>query len=151
MPKIICTVPKGLELRKDLLEVQSRLSEAYQRLFPNKKEPDVFWSLMPDGQSYVAGQANKIYLALVEVDEDLEQTQRETAMLSFTETFAQSCDIQFEKPMVSFLSPSKLQEYMKANRNRIRWLNRYPFVFSSILHVISSKKKTGLAQIKTNL
>ena len=133
------------------MRIQSILSEAYADLFPQRKPADVFWSLLPAGQSYVAGKSGEIFLALVEVEEGLDQTKREAALLAFTKSFADSLGISFDKPMVTFIDSPKLAEYMQANRNRIRWLSKPGFILSTILHAAQSKKKHGFTSIRTNL
>lgn len=151
MAKIICTIPQDSLSNDEILETQEQLAGAYSELFPESAKPTVFWSLLPSGQSYVAGQAGNIYLALVEVDEDLDQAVRENAMLSFTQTFAAAMNISFEKPMVTFVDSPKLGEYMKANRDRLHWLRKPLFLLTSIFHALSSSKKRGFASIRTNL
>ncbi len=51
MPKIICTVPEKRQSTEDLLDIQSQLINAYCELFSESNTVDVFWSLLPKGQS----------------------------------------------------------------------------------------------------
>ena len=111
----------------------------------------ILWCGLPEGQSYVAGTANDVFIVMLEVEEGLEQSSREAAMMDITRRFSNSFDIPFEKALVSALASSKVNEYLMGNRNRLKWYKRPGFLIGTLWHAVTSKKRDGFSSIRANM
>lgn len=149
--KIICTVPQRLCTPAQIAAAEQKLSEVYHKHFGADARLAILWCGLPAGQSYVAGKEDDVYIVMLEVPEELDQSRREAAMLDFTSCVAEVFDLPLEKPLVSALPPSKINEYLAANRNRLHWLHRPGFLLGTLWHALSSKRRNGFAAIRANL
>ena len=152
MPKkMICTVSEHACTDAQIQAAEQALTAVYQQHFGAGSKLLILWCKLPEEQSYVAGAADVVCIAMFEVDEDIEQPLRETAMLDVNRCLAESFSVPLEKPLVSALSSSKVNEYLRGNRNRLRRARRPGFLLSTLWHAVSSKRRQGYASIRANL
>ena len=149
--KIICTVPEQVCSKDCILELEEALSASYIEALGATASPTILWCPLPAGQSYVAGSEDDVYIFLVEVQDGLEQSQREVVMMNIAKCASQSFGIDIGKPLVSALDSSMVKEYLKGNRNRLKWHRRPGFLLGTLWHAIISKKQNGFSTMRANL
>lgn len=149
--KIICTIPERLCTAAQISSAEQALTSAYREHFGEAPRLTILWCGLPAGQSFVAGIEDDVYIVMLEVPEGLEQDRREAAMMGFTRSFASAFDLPLEKPLVSALPPSKVNEYLAANRKRLHWLHRPGFLLGTLLHAVTSRRRNGFSAIRANL
>lgn len=151
MAKIICTIPEHSLSQAQILTLEAALRQMYHEHFGRQSAVDVFWSQLPEGQSYVAGAADEVYIVLVEAPDGLEQPRREAALTAFAATFAEHAGIDLRKPLISVLDSAKVREYLRENRRRLKMTSRPGFLLGTLMHAILSRRRDGFASIRTNL
>ncbi|MEM7358362.1 MAG: hypothetical protein AAF431_04665 [Pseudomonadota bacterium] len=151
MPKMLFTIPEGRFSDSQIVAVQAEMVARYQHLMQSNDAVLCFWSVLPQGQSYVAGQQDDIYIALIEVPENFNQEHREELLLKFNEAFAEAAGISLEKPLITMADSSKVDEYLSANRNRLKSFSKLSFLIGTMVHAYRSKKQHGFAALPTNL
>lgn len=151
MPKILFTIPEGRFSDTEIIALESTMVSAYQELLETNDALLCFWSVLPRGQSYVAGQQDDVYIALIEVPEDFDQQKREDLLLKFNARFAEAAGISLEKPLVTLADASKVEEYLAANRNRLKSFSKITFLLGTMMHAYRSRKQRGFAALRTNL
>lgn len=152
MPKkIICTVPERVCTSDQLRPVEQALSEAYRKHFGGDQSVVVLWCGLPEGQSYVAGVADEVFILMFEVEDGLDASRREAAMMDINRGFAGAFGVSAEKPLVSALDSATVGEYLRRNRNRLQWHRRPGFLVATLWHVLWSRRNKGFAAIRANL
>ncbi len=151
MPKIICMVPEQAFSNERLLSLESALRSTYAGQFGTDESVMVLWYRLPAGQSFVAGSMGDVFIATVEVEDGTVQEKREEALMAFTRTLSEGAGIGFDKPLVSVLDSSKVSEYLKANRTRLRWGSRLGFLLGTLAHAYRSRRRDGFMSVRANL
>lgn len=149
--KILCTIPERVCSTDRILAAEDVLRAAYREHFGADGSLVVVWCPLPDGQSYVAGSKDDVYLVMFEVAGGFDQSAREAAMMDFTGRVAELFQIDFAKPLVTALDSSKIDEYLAANRNRLRPSRRPGFVVATLWHALRSRSRDGFATLRANL
>lgn len=150
MPKILCTVPAATP-KIQIQQTEAAFKDIYAEHFGSDKGLMILWILSPEGQTFQAGHAADIFLAMIEVEDGLDQTLREPAMWAFTKRWAQILEIDIERLMVTCADSSTVSEYMAGNRNRLRPLSRVGFMISTIVGIVRTRRADGFAQLRANL
>ena len=131
--------------------MEKKLQSRYQALLGHHHRVVVLWCLLPAGQSFVAGKAGDIYLAMVEENNELPEQERAAILIQLTQHFAEVCGISIEKPLVTLADTRKVSEYITSNRKRLRKRNQFGFLFQTFLHALISKQRHGYFAIRANL
>lgn len=150
MPKIICTVPAHTP-KAQILQSQAAFTALYAEHFGSAKGLTIVWMLTPAGQTFQAGQPADIYLAMIEVENDLAQRIREPAMWAFTLRWAKILAIDINRLMVTCADSRTVNAYLSQHRQRLRPICRVPFLLASLYHLLRSRRANGFAQLRINL
>ena len=151
MPKILCTVPEASTSKEQILASEAKFKAIYAEHFGTDKGLTILWILSPAGQTFQAGQPADIFLAMIEVEDGLDQSQREPAMWAFANSWAGILGVDVERLMVTCADSSTVNEYMQGNRDRLRPLSRVGFMLSTIAHIIKTRRREGYAALRANL
>ncbi len=151
MPKIICTLPESSASREQILRCEAAFRASYEKHFGSGQSLTILWTLSPTGQTFQAGKPAGIYLAMIEVENGLDQGRREAAMWDFTRGWAEILELDIERLMVTVADSDTVAEYLRGNRGRLRPISRPWFVFSTLLYILRSRRRNGFAALRANL
>lgn len=151
MPKIICNVPESSTTAAQIVDTEVAFKAIYAEHFGSAKGLTILWMLLPNGQAFQAGQPASVYIALIEVEDGLDQSQREPAMWAFSRRWAEIMGVNIERLMVTCMDSANVAEYLKGNRNRIRPMRRLWFVLTTIAYLLQSRRRNGYAELRANL
>lgn len=151
MPKIICTVPEAGISKDQIRETEAAFTNIYARHFGPTRKPTMLWTLAPAGQTFQAGEPADIYLALIGVENNLDQDRREAAMWDFIRAWAKILGLDIERLMVTAADHDTVTEYLRGNKARLRPRSRPWFLISTILHILRSRSRDGYAALRANL
>ena len=150
MRKIICSVQAG-KLDRDLIpSLEAALKRIYREQFDAAHRVVVLWCEVPQGQGFTEGRLSDVSWVMVEVDDGLDQAAREKAMQAMANEWARIARVSTEKLMITLSDSSVFNQYLAANRRRIRPLRRPGFVLATLLRLWHTRRRDGYASINAN-
>lgn len=151
MAKAICTVPAASTTKAQLAATEATFKSIYAEHFGAKQNLTVLWMRTPAGQTFQAGNPADIFLAMIEVENGLDQARREPAMWAFTNSWAEILGVDVTRLMVTCADATTVSGFLQGNRNRLRPASRLWFMLTTIVHLAQSRRREGFATLRANL
>ena len=151
MRKILCTIPEGRYSTADVLRLEEVLRDRYAEHFGRQHRILILWSAVPAGQAFTEGRVAEVNVGLIQVDDDLDQAKRERAMMDFAHAWAETAGVDVDALIITMTDAGRVNQYLSANRNRLRWYSRPGYVLGTIAHLLQSRRQLGYARLRANL
>ena len=151
MRKILCTIPEGRYSTEDILRLEFVLRARYAAHFGRQHRLLILWCAIPPGQAFTEGRVSDVNVGLIQVADDLDQAQREDAMLDFAHAWAEAVGIDVRDLIITMTDARRVNRYLSANRNRLRWFSRPGYLLGAIAHAVRSRRRDGYARLRANL
>jgi hypothetical protein len=149
MKKVLASIQQGAIDRALIPALEAALRAEYTVQFGPSKLL-VIWCEVPRGQAYTEGRLSDISWLMVEVADGTAQPARERAMLAMAGAFARVAGVGVERMMVTLCDSSLFEQYLAANRARIRPLPRVLFTLKLLWQIVTSRYRLGHTMISAN-
>jgi hypothetical protein len=149
MKKVLASIQQDAIDRALIPALEEALRAEYTVQFGPSKLL-VVWCEVPRGQAYTAGAPADISWLMVEVADGTAQPVRERAMLAMAAAFARVAAVGVDRMMVTLCDSALFEQYLAANRARIRPMPRALFALKLLWQVVSSRYRFGHTMISAN-
>ena len=150
MRRVLCTVHEGQVSKAQILALEDMLRNQYKALINPGQKPFIVWTVMPEGQGFTEGKPSEVSWVIVEVDNNMEQAKRETAMLNIAEAWADIAKVSTGNLMLTLCEQDLFARYYAAFQQRIDSSAR-PAYFARVLwNLFISKLSRGYYSMQAN-
>jgi len=150
MRTVLCSFVQGTLSNDQVRQLGASLERVYAEQL-GRQPLRILWCELPAGQAFTEARPSDIAYVMVEVENGLDQSRREAAMLALADEWARVANVGVDKLMITLADGALFHSYLKANRDRIRPVSRPWFLATTLAHLWASRRRKGYLAIRSNL
>ena len=150
MRKALCTIHEGQISQVQIHSLEAMIKKVYRERINSEQRLLVVWTEMPKGQGFSEAKPSRVSWVMVEVDDQLDQEKRETAMKAISDEWARIAEVSTGNLMLTMSDTSQFSRLGQAIQQRIAPGARPIYMLKVLTNLIAAKLRYGYFAMKAN-
>ena len=151
MKKILCVAPENVFSKTDIINLESGLKTIFKKHYSATEKVVVIWMLMPEGYAFSERKASQAVIIMVEVNEGMEQKERENLMRIYSQFLLSSFNVSPLDSLITVANSSFVNQFFAAQRKRVRSQYRPIITLKLLYTALRTKLIHGYYKLKVSL